>query len=212
MLAPNMATMLAFVATDASIEQPDLHAIANRVVSRTFNRISVDACESTNDSVFFLSSGRAQSVDPLELEQGLTTVCAALAEAMVRDAEGGSRVVRITVTGATDEGAGERLARAVASSALWRAAVFGKDPNWGRIVSALGSADRTLDLAALMVSLGGIPVFSAGEPIVGADARPAMDKDEIEVECTLGGPGPTVEFLTSDLSPEYVLLNAEGST
>ena len=213
MLAPNMATMLAFVTTDAEIPASDLKDISLHAVSRTFNRISVDACESTNDSVFFFASGRAGRVPPAVLEEALTKVCNQLAEAMVRDAEGGSRFVRIAVTGAGDEATAERLARAVASSALWKAAVHGKDPNWGRIVSALGSVDRSLDLGSLTVSLGGIPVFKSGEPVVGSDARAAMEAADIEVECDLGGgSAPTVEFLTSDLSPEYVLLNAEGST
>ena len=213
MLAPNMATMLAFVITDAEVDQPTLQKVLDVAVDRSFNRISVDACESTNDSVFLFATGAAGECDVDRLAEATTEVCKELAEAMVKDAEGGSKMIRIAVEGASDESAACGLARAVAESALWRAAAYGNDPNWGRILSALGSADRSLDLARVSVTIGKATVFSAGEPSSDPSAAlPYMKGPEISVTCTVGAGAGAAEFLTSDLTPDYVVLNAEGTT
>ena len=213
MLAPNMATMLAFVATDASVDAGTLQKVLDVAVDQSFNRISVDACESTNDSVFMLATGAAGEVPLGELTDAVTSVCKQLAEAMVRDAEGGSRFVRVFVEGATGDGHACELARAVASSNLWKAAVHGGDPNWGRIAAALGAVDQALDLGALVISLNEVALFTAGAPTDRlSEARAAMAMGDITVGCVVG-PGPgRAEFLTSDLSPDYVTLNAEGTT
>jgi glutamate N-acetyltransferase/amino-acid N-acetyltransferase len=212
MLAPNMATMLAFIATDVALDDASLSAALSGAVEQSFNRISVDACESTNDSVFLFSTGK-QIVDEERFATALTTVCRSLAEKMVRDAEGGSRLVHVEIEGAADEAHACELARAVVSSALWKAAVHGADPNWGRIASALGSADRDLDLGALEIAIGSEIVFSGGAPFGSLEAAAKeMDPGEFTVRCRVGtGPG-TVEFLTCDLSPEYVTLNATGTS
>lgn len=213
MLAPNMATMLAFVVTDAALDRGTLQKILDVAVDRSFNRISVDACESTNDSVFSFATGTAGEVDIEGLISATTDVCKNLAEAMVKDAEGGSKLIRIVIEGATDEEHACALGRGVASSVLWRAAAYGNDPNWGRILSALGSTDRSLDPSEVSVAIGDATVFDAGEPV--ADLGPAqahMQGDEIRVRCVVGtGPG-SAEFLTSDLTPDYVTLNSEGTT
>lgn len=213
MLAPNMATMLAFLVTDGAFDAVTLQGALDAAVSRSFDRISVDACESTNDSVFLLSTGRAGPSSAEDLSTALNAVCGDLAEQMVRDAEGGTKLVRIRVSGATGEGAAADLGRAVAASALWRSAVYGADPNWGRIVSALGSADRSLDLAALELSIGAETVFLRGSPAGSLDAAASqMAGDAFEVTCVVGdGPG-SAEVLTADLSPDYVTLNAYGTT
>lgn len=213
MLAPNMATMLAFLATDAAVDPGTLQKTIDVAVERSFNRISVDACESTNDSVFMFATGKAGEQDVEGLAEATTAVCSELALAMVRDAEGGSKLMRISVEGARDESTACALARSVASSALWKAAAFGSDPNWGRIVSALGSFDRSLDLRSMTVSIGDAIVFEGGEPAraLGA-ARREMEADEITVLCRVGGGPGSAEFLTSDLTPDYVTLNAEGTT
>ncbi len=133
---------------------------------------------------------------------------------MVRDAEGGSRVVHLAVSGAADETSADRLARAVCASDLWRAAVHGADPNWGRVLSALGSVDRDLDLTQVELNIGPVTVFATGEPVAGVleDAAKAMDDDEFELSCRVGsGPGKS-EMWTVDLSPDYVRLNAWGTT
>ena len=213
MLAPNMATMLAFIATDAAVEASRLQELVDVAVRRSFDRICVDACESTNDSVFCLTSGRVR-VDDGAVGAGLASVCGALARAMVADAEGASKVVAIRVEGASSESDAAALGRAVAASDLWRAAAHGADPNWGRIVAALGSRHRSLELAALSVSIAGVSVFEAGEPLPAAIAAAAegMTGPGFEVVCRVGEGRGVATVLTSDLSPDYVKLNAEGST
>ena len=210
MLAPNMATMLAFITTDARVD--GLQDLLVEAVDHSFNRISVDACESTNDSVFALSSGLLHT-DRSEFAEALTAVARNLAEQMVRDAEGGSKIVRIQVEGAKNDHAAAELGHAIASSDLWRSAVHGGDPNWGRVVSALGSAHRSLDLSEVIVTIGNETVFERGAP---AGSLPAaaeeMRGDEFTLRCVVGRQSGAAEVLTADLSPDYVKLNAEGTT
>ena len=213
MLAPNMATMLAFLATDAAVEPEELQTALSNAVRRSFDRISVDACESTNDSVFLLSTGASGSVDRDAFSNAVDKVCASLAEQMVRDAEGGSRLVRIQVSGAADEERAVALARGVAASALWRSALHGGDPNWGRVLSALGATDRSLDLAQIDLEIGSECVFKQGSPAgTLAAAAAEMSGDEVTVHCRVGAADTFVEVLTTDLSPEYVTLNATGTS
>lgn len=211
MLAPNMATMLAFIATDAPLDALSLQPALNHAVRTSFDRISVDACESTNDSVFLVSSGRGPLVDEDEFALALTKVCRDLAEQMVRDAEGGSRFVRIQVSGAEDEDIALALGRSVAASALWRAAIHGADPNWGRVVAALGSIDRKLDLSEVTIAIEGNVLFDRGRPAGAVTAAAeAMRADEFTVSCSVGSSDVSLEVLTTDLSPDYVTLNAGG--
>lgn len=213
MLAPNMATMLAFIATDADLTRDELQKALRDSVGRSFDRISVDACESTNDSVICLATGEKRAT-PGDVTEGLTAVCASLAHQIVSDAEGATKLVRIRIDGARDEVAAVGLGRAVAASDLWRAAVHGGDPNWGRVLSALGAADREIELNRVELKLGDAVVFRRGEPTFedAAAATAAMSGDEVLVSCSVGhGPG-AAEILTADLSPEYVRLNAEGTS
>jgi len=213
MLAPNMATMLAFLVTDAAVGTGDLQKVLDVGVDRSFNRISVDACESTNDSVFLFATGAAGQVPVDALAAATNDVCKELATKMVRDAEGGSKLVRILVEGAAGEQAASSLGRAVASSALWRAAAFGGDPNWGRVVSAMGGADRSLDLGQVSIAIGEATVFQRGEPVGDLEAaRGEMEGAEVTVRCVVGDGGGSAEFLTSDLTPEYVTLNSTGTS
>ncbi len=211
MLAPNMATMLAFVATDAAVDLVTLQSALGRAVRKTFDRVDVDGCQSTNDSVFLLASGTAADAAEDDLLEPLAAVCSDLAEQMVRDAEGGARVARIRVTGAEDEAACEVLARSVARSALWSAALHGGDPNWGRVVAALGASDPKLELERVSVAIGDATVFHAGEPGGSLDAAAdALRADEVVVSCRVGETPHAAEVLTTDLSPDYVTLNAGG--
>lgn len=213
MLAPNMATMLAFIVTDAALDHALLQECLSRAVARSFDRISVDACESTNDSVFLVSSGRGSSPDVTTFQVALERICRDLAEQMVRDAEGGSRLVRIQISGATHEDAAVELGRAVASSALWRAALHGADPNWGRVLAALGSVDRDLDVSSTSVSIGDVCVFAHGTPVGSlAAAAQEMEAPEVCIRCAVGPSDTFAEVLTTDLSPDYVTLNAAGTT
>lgn len=213
MVAPNMATMLAFVATDAALPREALQSTLSTAAGATFNSISIDACESTNDSVFLLSSGTGPAVEEDAFREALGGVCGSLAEQIVRDAEGGTKLLRIRVSGAPDTDAAARNGRAIAASDLWRAAAHGADPNWGRIVAALGSVDRGLDVASTTVRIADTTLFDRGEPVLDlSPAAAAMAADEVTVEVTVGeGPG-RAEILASDLTPDYVKLNAEGTT
>jgi glutamate N-acetyltransferase/amino-acid N-acetyltransferase len=174
----------------------------------TFNRICVDACESTNDSVICLATGRVPT-EGGALADALVAVCASLAEQIARDAEGAARLVRVGIEGAPDQTVAAALGRAVASSALWRAAAHGADPNWGRILAALGSADRSLQPSSVSVAIGPELVFAHGEPVGSrSSARRALEADDVTVTCTVGEGSGRAEILSSDLSPDYVTLNA----
>ena len=216
MMAPNMATMLAFIATDAVVSQDHLQESLTSAVRTSFDRISVDACESTNDSVYLLSTALGAPIERARFDAALAEVCSSLAEQMVRDAEGSTKLVRIEVSGATDEDHGVALGRAVAASCLWRAAVNGGDPNWGRVISALGAADRSLDPSVLDLWIGAQQVFSAGVPFGGMDgmakAAAEMASEEIRISCVVGRGPAHVEVLSADLSTAYVELNAGGTT
>lgn len=212
MVAPNMATMLAFIATDLHLERRALRAALRTAVDRSFNRISVDGCESTNDSVFLFASGMAGPA-PEGFEAALTEVCRSLAEQIVRDAEGGSKLVRIRVEDARSEDHAVSLGRGIAASALWRAAAHGEDPNWGRILSAVGSVDRSWSPDGAELWIGSELVFHKGEPGGSLEvASKEMGEGEVAVRLSVGSGRASAEILTADLSPEYVRLNAEGST
>lgn len=212
MLAPNMATMLAFITTDAAHSAEGLQPLLDAAVRTSFDRISIDACESTNDAVFLVASGQV-TVEGSILAQAVAAVCRDLAEQMVRDAEGGSKLVRIQVTGSSDDDHAVALGRSIAASSLWRAAVNGADPNWGRVLAAMGAQDRGLDPRSVTLAIGPEIVFDAGEPCGSLEAaHKAMSADEFTLSCVVGdGPG-TAEILSSDLSENYVRLNAGGST
>ncbi|MFP5297779.1 MAG: bifunctional glutamate N-acetyltransferase/amino-acid acetyltransferase ArgJ [Actinomycetota bacterium] len=210
MIAPNMATMLAFLVTDAAVPGWELQEILAPAVERSFNRISIDACESTNDSVFLFSTGNAP-YDPEALAAAVEAACLDLAHQIVSDAEGGTKVIEVFVTGARDEAHAVALARAVTASDLWRAAAHGGDPNWGRILSAMGAADRDLDISTVTISLGETTVFEHGEPR-SVDASSVMSSDRILVSCALSAGDGSARFWCSDLSEEYVTLNAEVTT
>jgi len=213
MLAPNMATMLAFIGTDATVEPDALQAALSYAVERSFNRLCIDSCESTNDSVIALATGAGPAVDDSELRSGLLKVCGDLALKMARDAEGGTKLIRVRVNGARDEAHGVTLGKSVASSNLWCAAAHGADPNWGRVLSAMGSVDRSLDITSTAVAIGDEVVFASGEP--GgflANAAAAMHGDEFTVTITLAAGDASAEVLTCDLSEEYVTVNAEVTT
>ena len=207
-----MTTMLSFLTTDVGVEASYMKQTLTQAVDASFNLISIDGCESTNDSVFLFSSG-LRDASRRELDTAVHDVCADLARQIVLDAEGATKLVRIEVAGATSDAAAADLGRSIAGSALWRAAAHGGDPNWGRIAAALGQRDRDLDLRALEISIGPEKVFSCGEPVGSLEsAAKAMEEDCFSVHCVVGaGPG-WAEVLSADLSPAYVDLNATGTS
>lgn len=215
MIEPAMATMLAVIATDAEVPGAVLRRLLGQAVARTFNRISIDACGSTNDTVVALATGRAAAPPSLaSLQAGLEAVCADLARQIVADGEGTTRVAAVTVTGAPTEADAEGLARAVTSSALFRAAVHGADPNWGRILAAMGTSGVDFDPARVHVRCGGITVCRFGTAAVfdRGQAAAALDRPEVTFEIDLGLGERSATLLTADLTPQYVADNAYYTT
>ena len=215
MIEPAMATLLVVLTTDAPLGGPLARRLLAGAVRPTFNRISVDGDGSTSDTVALLASGRASRPPGLEVVgRALHAVCADLAEQVVADGEGASRVAAITVAGAATEPEAERLARAIATSLLVRAAIHGADPNWGRILMAMGSAGVSFDPRRVSVTCGGITVcrFGVATSFDRGQAAAAMDRPLVELGVDLGSGGARATMLTCDLTPEYVRFNAEYTT
>ncbi|GGI07498.1 bifunctional glutamate N-acetyltransferase/amino-acid acetyltransferase ArgJ [Egicoccus halophilus] len=215
MIEPAMATLLVVVTTDAPLSGPVGRQLLRAAVSRTFNRISVDGDGSTSDTVALLASGAAARPPGLDtLARGVAAVCADLAHAVVSDGEGATRVAAVTVRQAATEADAETLARAVATSLLVRAALHGADPNWGRILMAMGNARVDFDPRRVSVRCGGITVcrFGVAATFDRGQAAVAMQQPEVSIEVDLGSGDAAATVLTCDLTPEYVRFNAEYTT
>jgi glutamate N-acetyltransferase/amino-acid N-acetyltransferase len=206
MIAPNMATMLAVITTDAVVEQSRLQRALNHAVEMSFNRLTIDGCTSTNDTVIVLSS-RSSKVTPSDhFETLLDEVCASLALQIARDAEGGSKVVRVVVSGARNEAQALSGARKIAESQLVKCSFLGEDPYWGRVASELGSSGVDFDLARLSVAYQGVEVCRSGVEIPfdrGLLAR-ELAKDTVTLEADLGFGEGTATVLTTDLGYAYI--------
>lgn len=218
MIAPNMATMLAFITTDAAVDPADLQACLARVVNATFNCITVDGDTSTNDMVIALANGASGvqlAGDALQpFEQGLYQVCEYLAKRIVKDGEGASRIFEVRVSGAADADAARRIARTIAESQLVKTAVHGGDPNWGRIIAAAGRAGAPIDVSRARLHLQNTLVFENGRPTE-YDERAlveAMQTDEVTIALTLSDGDGEARFWSSDLTAEYVQINAHYRT
>lgn len=213
MIRPDLATMLVVLTTDAVVAAPVLDAALRVAVDQSFHALNVDGCPSTNDTVIALASGASGvAPDPEVLAASLTAATVELARLIAADAEGASRVVTIAVTGAADDRAARSIGRSVADSALVRAAFYGADPNWGRIVAALGEVDEEVDFDDLSIAFEGTTVARRGTG-VGADedvVSAAMQGDFGVTVCVGSGPG-TARVFTTDLTPDYVRFNAERS-
>ncbi|SDM86366.1 bifunctional glutamate N-acetyltransferase/amino-acid acetyltransferase ArgJ [Allokutzneria albata] len=212
MCAPNMATMLSVITTDAVIDAELADAALRAAVGTTFNRLTVDSSTSTNDTVLLLASG-ASGVTPTadEFTGVLTAVCRDLVLQLQADAEGVTKHVSVTVSGATDDADAERVARAVADDPLVKTAFFGSDPNWGRIAMAVGKADAAVDPDRLDITLNGVKVCAGG--VRGEDRSLAdLSGKEITVLVELGLGAGTATVLTTDLSHAYVEENSAYSS
>ncbi len=223
MIEPDMATMLGFLFTDAAVSAPALRRLLREVCDASFNRVSVDGETSTSDMVLILASGRAghapirRASDPAArpFAAALYRVCATLARAIARDGEGATRLVTVRVTGARGQGEAERAARRIANSLLVKTAIFGGDPNWGRVLQTLGAGRVRVDLERAEVRLGGVAVYRKGSPTGPAARRRAaraLRRDEVEIHAHLGAGRADATVWTCDLSPEYVRINAEYTT
>ena len=206
MLAPNMATMLAVLTTDAIAEPEVLQQALRRGVADSFNALSVDGCTSTNDTVLLLASGRAGSVDVHDLTTAVVAACDDLAGQMAGDAEGATKVVRVTVTGAHSDDEAQRAARKVAESQLVKCSWYGQDPYWGRIASELGSAGVGFDQRLVSIAYGGVTVCHGGIEIEHDAAAVAtyMARRSLEINCDLGLGAGRGSVLTNDLTHAYV--------
>ena len=211
MLAPALATMLSVVMTDAVVSK-NAQQIFERATDRTFNRVDSDGCTSTNDTVLFMASGASHvTISDQELEQTLMQVCGSLAEQLIADAEGSTKTVAITVVNAATEQDAVEVGRACARNNLLKAAIFGGDPNWGRVLAAVGTADAYIDPLAIDVKLNGIQVCSNSAPNVDKNLVDFASRlVEIEIDLKVGQKSATI--LTNDLSHDYVHENSAYST
>jgi glutamate N-acetyltransferase/amino-acid N-acetyltransferase len=223
MISPRFATMLCFVETDAALSAETAELLLGVCVKRSFDRVSVDGQLSTNDTAILIASGASgvgiapESEDELRFGEALDALLRALAVMLVADGEGAGRIARVLVRGGDQKGV-EAVARAVANSPLVKAALHGGDPNWGRIVQAVGAAMAGGDEApaplAVDIAIEGIQVCSGGAAIpydVQALER-AVRREEVEYEVSLPGEGAETEVFFSDLSHEYVSINADYTT
>ncbi|HRV44475.1 MAG TPA: bifunctional glutamate N-acetyltransferase/amino-acid acetyltransferase ArgJ [Smithellaceae bacterium] len=221
MIEPNMATLLTYVMTDALIDAKALNTVFHQVIDSTFNSVSVDGCMSTNDTAIILANGLAGN-NPLERAQArlqrfremLTDVMAELAQAVVRDGEGATKFITILVEGAKSKSDARRVAYSIANSNLVKTAFFGEDPNWGRILSAVGASGILLEKEKISLSIGNTTVFAQDAPTGVAISRlkEIYQEANIEVRVSLGGGDKSYTVYTSDLSCDYVKINADYTT
>ncbi|MEE8457973.1 MAG: bifunctional glutamate N-acetyltransferase/amino-acid acetyltransferase ArgJ [Acidimicrobiia bacterium] len=214
MVRPNMATMLAFITTDAIVAPDGLADALGAGVDASFNSLNIDGCESTNDTVIVMASGDSGvAPDPMEFATALEDLCRDLALQMAKDAEGASRVVTLDVVGASDDSQARYFGRLVTDSALVRSSFYGGDVNWGRILGALGTADAGIDPDAIAISYEGVEVFSSGAQADFDEASllEGMETGDFTIGIDLGdGPG-SAHIVTTDLTPDYVIFNGERS-
>jgi glutamate N-acetyltransferase/amino-acid N-acetyltransferase len=213
MIRPDMATMLVVLTTDAVVTAPVLDGALRTAVDHSFHALNVDGCPSTNDTVIVLASGvSGASPEPGDLAAALTAATVDLARHIAADAEGASRVVTIAVTGAADDAAARSIGRRVADSALVRSAFYGADPNWGRIVAALGEVDEEVDFGDLTIAFAGTTVARKGVGVgIDEDAVSEAMEGDFGVTICVGNGAGTARVFTTDLTPDYVRYNAERS-
>jgi glutamate N-acetyltransferase/amino-acid N-acetyltransferase len=218
MIEPMMATMLAFITTDADVPQPLLARALREAVDDSFNAITVDGECSTNDSVMLLANGASTiSIDPGNYGlflQGLHAVCRELALGIVRGGEGATKLVTVTVTGAASAADARRAAKAIANSLLVKTAIHGGDPNWGRLIAVAGRANVAFELSRALVMIGPTTLFRNGRPYdeAAAEAAEYLKGTDITLTVGLGAGSASSTVWTCDLSAEYVRINAEYRT
>lgn len=211
MLAPALATMLSVIMTDAVVSE-NVQEIFQRTTDRTYNRIDSDGCTSTNDTVLFMSSGASGvKITDQELEDILMQVCGSLAAQLIADAEGSTKTVAIKVLNAVSERDAVEVGRACARNNLLKAAIFGGDPNWGRVLAAVGTADAQMDPLAIDVRLNGVQVCTNSAPD-GDKTAVKFDARLVEIEIDLKVGTSTATIMTNDLTHDYVHENSAYST
>jgi len=211
MLAPALATMLSVVMTDAILPN-NAQEIFTRVTDRTYIRIDSDGCTSTNDTVLLMGSGASGvTLSDAEFEDSLMSVCGSLAAQLIADAEGSTKTVAITIKGAVTEDEAVEVVRACARNNLLKCAIFGADPNWGRVLAAVGTADAEMDALNIDVILNGVHVAKESAPFEDKNSVSFEDRlVKLEVNLNMGSASATV--MTNDLSHDYVHENSAYST
>jgi len=227
MIAPNMATTLGFLTTDAAVAPAVLAKMLRTAADATYNCLTVDGHTSTNDTLIIMASGLAmqsagraakpvaeKSADGRRLADAIMAVCDSLARQIAADAEGGTKVIEVLVTGAKSDAEARAAAGAIANSPLVKTAFFGQDPNWGRIVSAAGYAGISSGPETMRLTLGGLKIFDKGRPVAADEGRLAavMKAHDIAVHLDLGAGRGRARYLTCDFSYDYVKINAEYTT
>lgn len=230
MIHPNMATLLAFVTCDAAVSTSLWQQMLSRAADKSFNQITVDGDTSTNDTLIALANGQSRTAAITEmgpeaekLEAMLTEVCQYMAKAIARDGEGATCLVEVQVTGATDDKAARQIAKTIVGSSLVKAAIFGRDPNWGRIAAAAGRAGVPFEQESLRIQLGEIVLMENGQPLVfdraaasnylkQAAAGDYLKTDTVLISVSVGNGTGTGKAWGCDLSYDYVKINAEYTT
>lgn len=221
MIEPNMATLLTYIMTDAYIDSKALNTVFHQAINSTFNSISVDGCMSTNDMAIILANGLAGN-NPLEKMQArlqrfrdmLVDVLMELCQAVVKDGEGATKFISIMVKGAKSKSDARCAAYSIANSNLVKTAFFGEDPNWGRIIAALGSSGIYMEKEKISLSMGDMLIFAQNSPVdINTNKlKEVFHKDRIDIQVDLGAGDKSYYVYTSDLSYDYVKINAEYST
>jgi glutamate N-acetyltransferase / amino-acid N-acetyltransferase len=221
MIHPNMGTMLAFLTTDAAVEKECLKETLSRVTDRTFNRVTVDGDTSPSDMALLMANGSAGN-EPLSLDspeypvfaEAVESVARDLAKEIARDGEGATRLVEVVVEGATSEDAAAALAKSIVGSSLVKAAVFGEDANWGRVLTAMGYSDVEFDPDGVELWFGPVKVFSGKEPVVHeeAEANATLAAGEVRITARLSEGDASATAWGCDLSYEYVRINGSYRT
>jgi len=216
MIDPAMATMLCFITTDANIPKEDMDELLKKNVKTTFNAISVDGDTSTNDSVILLSNKKSPHYHKEAFDEVLNIIMLELAQMMVRDGEGATKFVRYKITGAKDDKEAEIVAKALSDSLLVKTALYGEDPNWGRIASTIGASGVEAYEDSITICFDDVCVYKKGENLFSEDvekqAAMVMKQDEFSISCDLGvGEGSFIAY-GCDLGYEYVKINADYRT
>ncbi|MAH65256.1 MAG: bifunctional ornithine acetyltransferase/N-acetylglutamate synthase [Phycisphaerae bacterium] len=215
MVHPDLATMIGLVLTDAEVETTTLADLLRDSADRSFNRLSVDGDTSTNDSVFALASGAAgAAADPNAFADAVRSACLELARMIVADGEGASRVLEVEVTSAATSEEAREVARTVGGSLLVRTAVAGGDPNWGRIIAAIGRTSARFEPDRIRVEANLVPLFADGGPVADLDhaAARAFASERVQIRIDLDAGDARDTHLTCDLTAEYVRINADYTT
>ena len=220
MIAPDMATMLSFISTDAALDRNILQACLSAVTDKSFNAITVDSDTSTSDTVLLAATGRAGNTpitsedDPhfAIFQASLLDVMTDLAHQIVRDGEGATKFISVNVSGATSDLSASIIGKSIANSPLVKTAIAGEDANWGRIVMAVGKAGEPADRDKLSISIGGVQITAFGGPVEAYDETPVaehMKGQSIEISVDIGLGDGIAQIWTCDLTHDYISINAD---